>query len=271
MWVRKFSDTKMYDGAGVEVNSIVAGSVGSSPVYSAPGRVLGAKSLSFVFKGVTGGPLAAGVLMVSHAESPSLRGDSADWVVAGTIGTGLGYASAAITGGTVFTDGGGVQFTGYPLSATTAAAGGSCITARWARLRLTNGVASGAADLTISGVTAAVMFDGDAAPVVVRGSGCVTKAVLYQPSCSATLGNTFITPTTGDFSSLKDGSLVKYQSGLPVVSGGGPLYARKVATEDFFRLVTAPLSETYLTIPSTFSAKVIDIYNLELSPDANTL
>ena len=261
MWARKLADNTLYFGdTGEPMTSIGV----NQTAFSAPMRVLGAKSVSFVFRGASGGPLASAVVMISNAESPNALGDSTDWVVAGTAGTGLGYSSATATAANAFVNYGGLQFTCYPLSSDTTPAPDSCITARWARLRLVN---SSTAIIPTTHTDVVVLFEGDLLPQVVSGVGYTTRSVMTEYSGSAAKNEKYII-STGCGATLKDGSLVAYTDGLPVVAGS--LYTANV-TANYYRLVTKPGSTAYLTNPSTYSNKGITIYNLALVADSNRL
>jgi hypothetical protein len=261
MWVRENANMTMYNEAGVVITSIPVGGF----AFSDNVRVFGSKAVSFVFRGTGGGPLAEAGLLVSHAKSPIFP-SAADWALGNTTGSGIGVTSSDVTAVGAVVNNGGLNVSGFPISSTTTPAPGHFIVTRWARLRLLNG---STAAIPIGSVSSRVVFDGDQCPAVVTSTGYVTKSVKRTYSGNAILGNDYIV-ANGCEATLKNGSLVAYTSGLPVVAGGGSLYVADVGV-DHFHLVTKPGSTTYLLNPAAYNNKDIDIYNLELAPDAHTL
>ena len=269
MWVRRIDNIKMRDQAGIELTILPVGNHAFGPAM----RVFGAKMVSSVFTGASGGPLAEAGYLVSHLSSPSsVATPNSDWAMAGT-GCGMGSETSGITGATAVSLYGGIHVTGFPISSTTTPAPGSCITARWAKLRIMNG---STAPVLITRVSSMVVFDGNDCPKITTGSGFTTRTVKSTYDLVAVAGNNFVRPASGTLAGITIGSLVVYQSGLPLAGIGKELYVvdvndTGVPATSHFRVAANPNSTDYLTWPTTFASKEVEVHNLTLIADADRL
>ena len=271
MWVRRNDHMKMYSATGAEIATIPIGGF----AFSGDVRVFGAKSVSFVFRGASGGPLYLADFIVSHAEIPVFP-DNTMWAQTNETGCGMGYATSGL--GSV-SNYGGIHVSGFPLSTGTTPAPGSCITARWARLRLLNSTTAqnpAATEVPIVSVDSSVIFEGESCPKISTGSGYTTRSRKMTLNCTAGANNDYFALATGTLTGMRVGSIVRYQSGLPVVPGGGPIYVVQVydtgvTAGSYFRVSANPNSTNYLLMPTTYTSKSVEIDNLELIADADRL
>jgi uncharacterized Zn-binding protein involved in type VI secretion len=261
MWVRKNTEAGMTSAAGVFSNALATGAT----AYSAPVRVFGAKSVSFIIKAVTGGPPDSAVVLYNNSDSPSSNYSAAEWLTASTTTVSINRIPATFTGSIV--TGGGSLLQCWPA----AADGGTNpnFGVKWLRIALLNGGTAAIAGLSAETLVA---FDGDGAPRVATGTGAIlSHSAITLENCYGTAGEYYFFTEAGKATQIPLWSEIAYTNGLPVAASGKKMLVGETLNGNRIRIVDTVGSTTYLQMPSTFSGVTVLMGKRTLSPDPHTL
>jgi hypothetical protein len=247
MLIRKVVDAAL--GAAGDIDNL-------GVVYSTPVKVFGARQVVLTLS-ASSGTCSSAVPQICNGESPSSLVSDTGWtaVAAGTNGIAAVPASGSITGASL-ANGGVVAMA--CLSFNTSYSPNN-VGAQWLRFKIT-------AENAVAGASCITRVIFESAPEEQTSKGYVEKfAPLSLANCYATAGNTYILcDTTTD---LYAGSEVVSSDGVTL--SAQPLFVGEVSSGTQFRLATVKGSQSWLTIPTTFTGKTFKFRALQIDYDKN--